>query len=148
MTDQETKQAANRLYLIAKNVMGRICKADSISTTEEKFLIEGNAEAMPFTAHLKVTVYPENGIMTIFSVLPFDVPVEKALEYSKLICLINYNDFYTGSFDYHPDRGKVVFRVAIPYSNSLISETLVEECLNYTINTVSKYSERLFEATR
>lgn len=148
MTDQEAKQAANRLYLIVKEVMDRISIGDSVIATDEKFLIESNVEATPFTVHLKVTVYPENGVMTIFSVLPFDVPAEKSLEYSKLICMINYTDFYTGSFDYHPDRGKVVFRVAVPFRNSLISDSLVEECLNYTVNTVSKYSERLFEATR
>lgn len=148
MTEQESKNAADRLFEISKDIMYRICPKDSISITEEKYLIEGDVTADPFTVHLKVTVYSENGLLTIFSVLPYDVPVNKALEFSKMVCLTNYNDFYAGNFDYHPDRGKIVFRMTIPYRNSLISEALVDECLNYTINTVSKYNTKFFEATR
>lgn len=148
MTETEAKNAADRLYSIATNAMNRICSQDSITLNDEKYLIEGNVDASPFNVHLKVTVYSENGLLTIFSVLPFDVPREKALEFSRLICLTNYNDFYAGNFDYHPERGKVVFRMALPYRYSLLSEELVFESLNYCVTTVSSYNEKMFEATR
>lgn len=148
MTENEMKNAADRLYAIIVGELGKVCSDDSIGVNEDEYIAEGYVEATPFKVYLKVGVHSENGLVTIFSVLPFEVPQKKADEYARLICQINYSELYAGSFDYSPEAGKVVFRMALPYRYSLLSKELVQECLNYCVQTVSSHNEKLFEATR
>jgi len=148
MTQSEMNAASNRLFNIGKELFKKLSISDSLYINEENLQIDGDFTAEPFKVHLKLSVYPENGIMTLFSVLPFDVPATKASEFAKLICSINYNDFYAGNYDYNPERGKVVFRLAMLYRNSILSGELMEESIQYAISTVAKYNDRLFEAAR
>ena len=148
MTLAEMNAASMRLYNIGKEIFTRLAISDTLYTNEEKLQMDGDFEAEPFKVHLKYSIYPENGIATIFSVLPFDVPQTRASEFAKLICDMNYNDFYAGNYDYNVERGKVVFRLALVFRNSILSKELVEECIQYSIATVSKNNDRLFEAAR
>ena len=148
MTQSEMNAASERLFNIGKDLFTNLAIKDTLYINEERKQIDGDFTAEPFKVHLKLSVYPENGIMTIFSVLPFDIPQTKTSDFAKLICSINYNDFYAGNYDYDSDRGKVVFRLAILYRNSIISRELMEEGIKYSISTVAKYNDRLFEAAR
>jgi len=148
MTQSEMNAASERLFNIGKDLFTNLAIKDTLYINEERKQIDGDFTAEPFKVHLKLSVYPENGIMTIFSVLPFDIPQTKASDFAKMICSINYNDFYAGNYDYDSDRGKVVFRLAILYRNSIISRELMEEGIKYSISTVAKYNDRLFEAAR
>lgn len=148
MTQSEITAASRRLFNIGEELFKEMSINDSLVINEEKLQMDGDFTAEPFKVHLKLSVYPENGIMTLFSVLPFDVPATKVSEFSKIICSINYNDFYAGNYDYNPDRGKVVFRLALLYRNSILSRELMKESIEYCITTVSKYNDRLFEAAR
>ena len=148
MTQSEMQVATLRLFNIGKEIFSRLAISDTLVVNEERLQMDGDFEAQPFKVHLKYSVYPENGLATIFSVLPFDVPLTKASEFAKLICDINYNDFYAGNYDYNAERGKVVVRLALVYRNSILSKECIEESVQYSISTVSKYNDRLFEAAR
>ena len=148
MTQSEMNASTNRLLNIGKDIFTKLSINDSLYINEEKYQIDGDFTAEPFKVHLKFSIYPENGIITFFSVLPFDVPSTKTSEYAKIICQINYNDFYAGNYDFNPDTGKTVFRLALIYRNSVLSREMLEECVKYAISSVSKYNDRLFEAAR
>lgn len=148
MTESEMKAASKRLFEIGKELFSKQSIKDTYYVNEENMQIDSDFAAEPFKVHLKYSVYPENGIVTLFSVLPFDVPQTCASEFAKLICSINYNDFYAGNYDYNPERGKVVFRLALLFRNSILSKELIAESVQYAVTTVSKYNDRLFEAAR
>ncbi len=148
MTQAELKAATTRLFRIGNELFQKLAQKDSIVINEEKFQIDGDFSAEPFKVHLKFSIYPENGIVTLFSVLPFDVSPAKASEFARLICEINYDDFYAGNYDYNIEKGKVVFRLAMLFRNSILSSELIEESMQYCISTVSKYNNKLYEAAR
>lgn len=148
MTRSEMMVATGRLFEIGKMIFTEKSIGDSLYINEEKLQIDGDFTAEPFKVHLKFSIYPENGLMTLFSVLPFDVPLTKVSEFSKLICSVNYNDFYAGNYDFNPETGKVVFRLAILYRGSIISKELIEESVQYSVDMVSKNNQRFFEAAR
>ena len=148
MTKAEMNVATGRLFNIAGEIFKEKSIKDSLIINEEKLQIDGDFSAEPFNVHLKFSIYPENGMMTFFSLLPFDVPATKVSEFAKLVCTVNYYDFYAGNYDYNPDTGKVVFRLAILYRGSIISSELLAESVQYVVDTVSKYNQRFFEAAR
>ena len=148
MTQSEMKVAVNRLFGFGKELFTKLSINDTLMINEEKLQMDGDFQAEPFKVHLKFSLYPENGLLTFFSVLPFEVPATKGSEFAKLICSINYNDLYAGNYDYNLERGKVVFRLALVFRNSILSKELLEESMDYCITTVSKYNDRLFEAAR
>ena len=148
MTKAEMNVATGRLFNIAGEIFKEKSIKDSLIINEEKLQIDGDFSAEPFNVHLKFSIYPENGMMTFFSLLPFDVPATKVSEFAKLVGTVNYYDFYAGNYDYNPDTGKVVFRRAILYRGSIISSELLAESVQYVVDTVSKYNQRFFEAAR
>jgi len=148
MTQSELNTSVNRLFSFGKDIFKKLALADTVYINEEKLQIDGDFTGEPYKVHLKLSIYPENGIVTLFSLLPYEIDPEKATSFAKLVCSINYNDFYTGNFDYNIEKGRVVFRLAILFRGSIISRELVEEAVNYTVSTVSKYNPRLFEASR
>ena len=148
MTKAEMNVATGRLFNIAGEIFKEKSIKDSLIINEEKLQIDGDFSAEPFNVHLKFSIYPENGMMTFFSLLPFDVPATKVSEFAKLVCTVNYYDFYAGNYDYNPDTGKVVFRLAVLYRGSIISSELLAESVQYVVDTVSKYNQRFFEASR
>lgn len=148
MTKAEMNVATGRLFNIAGEIFKEKSIKDSLIINEEKLQIDGDFSAEPFNVHLKFSIYPENGMMTFFSLLPFDVPATKVSEFAKLVCTVNYYDFYAGNYDYNPDTGKVVFRLAILYRGSIISSELLAESVQYVVDTVTKYNQRFFEAAR
>ena len=138
--------AVSRLFSIGKEIFTKSSQKDSMVVNEEKFQIDADFAAEPFQVHIKFTIYPENGLITLFSVLPFDVPPTKANEFATMICNLNYDKMYAGNFDYSTERGKVVYRLALLFRNSILSSELVEECVKTTVDTVSEYNEMLFKA--
>ena len=148
MTKSELLVATTRLFGIARDIFTEKSIKDSLYINEEKLQIDGDFSAEPFKVHIKFSIYPENGLVTFFSVLPFEVPVTKVSEFAKLICSVNYNDFYAGNYDYNPDTGKIVFRLTILFRGSIISNELISESVQYVVDTVTKYNQRFFEAAR
>ena len=146
MTQSEMKVAVSRLFSMGKEIFSRLSQKDTMVVNEEKYQIDADFAAEPFQVHIKFTIYPENGIITLFSVLPFDVPVTKSHEFAVTVCNLNYDKMYAGNFDYSSERGKVVYRLALLFRNSVLSSELVEECVKTTIETVSQYNEMLFKA--
>ena len=148
MTREELNTATLRLFNISRDLFDKMAQKDSRITNEEKNVLEGDFTSEPFNVHIKLSIYPENGLMAIFSLLPFDVPPAKSSEMAKLICSINYNDLYAGNYDYNVEQGKVIFRLSMPFRNSILSKELIEECIEYTVSTVSKYNNKMFETIR
>ncbi|MBR4342201.1 MAG: hypothetical protein IKP88_05810 [Lachnospiraceae bacterium] len=145
MTQAEMNVVTSRLFSIGKEIFEKDAIKDSIIINNERLMVDGDFTAEPFKVHVKLSIYAENGLLTLFSVLPFDVPQNKGTEFARLLCELNYNDLYAGNYDYNIERGKVVFRMAIPFRNSIISKDLIEESIMYCVTTVSKYNDRLFK---
>jgi len=148
MTTTEMHFASTRLYDIGVSLYNELAKKDSVITNDEKQVVSGDFEAEPFEVALKMSVFAENGLVAFFSLLPYEVPASKAAEFAQLICTTNYKDMYAGNFDYLPESGKIVFRLTLPFRNSLLSEELLRESINYCRDTVTKYNSMLFEASR
>lgn len=146
MTVQDMENAARRIYDILDKLMPQL--GEVVSNDEENYAIEVDVEAKPFDVHLKVEVHKENGIITIYSVLPYDVPEEVKSSFAEYITGLNYDNLYVGCFDFSPKRGKVVFRIALVYRESLLSSNTLKETLEYVVQTVCKYNEDIFNHTR
>ena len=148
MTQAEMNYASLRLYEIGTKLFSELCKEESCVTNDEKYVVSACFDAEPFEVYLKMSVFPENGLVTFFSVLPFEVSPVKVSEFARLICATNYDEMYAGNFDFSPSSGKVVFRLALPFRGSILSEDLIRESIHYCIDTVSKNNSALFEASR
>ena len=120
----------------------------SFDRNDENKEVEFRVSGDPFPVHFKITVRSDKGLLTFFSVLGFKVAKEKRQEFSLKICKINYEDLYAGSFDFNPETGAAVFRVSVPYKDSLISKETVCDIIKYIRNVLNEYNEELFMLSR
>ena len=146
MTEQQMENAAKRLYVMLDKIIPQM--GEVVSNDSESYAIEADVAVKPFDVHLKVEIHKENGMITIYSVLPYDVPEEIRESFASYIAGLNYDNLYLGCFDYSPARGKIVFRTTIVYRDSLISEITLKDVLEYVVNSVCKFNEDIFNHTR
>lgn len=146
MTVEKRDFAAKRLFDICKRILGEI--GEIVSDKPEEYHLEADIEAEPFDVHLKIEVKNENGFVSILSVLPYEVPKERSAKFAQFITNLNYEKFYLGTFDYSPERGKVVFRVSVIFRESIISEETLDEVIKYAVAAVIDNNEEIFNATR
>lgn len=144
--ENDRKIAANRMYETLKKVTGELVQ--NFDTTDDDRIVEFIVSDEPFPIQLKAVVIEESGVLNLYSSLQFDVPEDKRLTYAATVCDINYDKMYVGNFDFSPASGKTVFRLSLPFSDSLISDELVRSAIVSAYQSVKEHNETLFKASR
>ena len=102
----------------------------------------------PFNVIIDIKFLEDSGCYMIFSELGFKVPEENRLNYAAQICQINFEQLAIGSYDFNVVDGTTCFRLGQIYEDSLISEDTMKGTIRLVYDTVCKFNELLFNASR
>ena len=109
-----------------------------------EFIVAGD----PFNVLIDIKFLEESGCYMFFSELGFTVPEANRMAYAGEICRINFDQLAIGSFDFNIEDGTTCYRLGQIYEDSLISEDTIKTTIRLVYDTVCKFNERLFNASR
>lgn len=115
---------------------------------QEKHMAIFKVAGDPFDIMLTVRVEEEFEQFVVLSQLEFIVPDKYKPEYLMIVSSINFEEMFLGGFDFSLTEGVTVFRYSQICEESLMSQEAMEIAIKYVYDTVNKYNERLFRASR
>lgn len=107
----------------------------------EELAITCSARGEDLTMKLKVRVDPERLIISLYSPMPFAVPLERRKAAAIAVCAANRN-IVDGSFDYDFTDGTICFRMTACYRDSLIGKDLFEYLMYVSCATIDAYNDK------
>lgn len=110
---------------------------------EEKLKISSQTRLEDLPIEFAIRIEPELYLITFLSWMPFDVPEDRRVELAVAVSEAN-NLMVNGSFDYDFLTGKIVFRMASTYHESLIGKDLFTYMLVCSLTTVDEYNDKFF----
>ncbi|MCR4716360.1 MAG: hypothetical protein K5656_04185 [Lachnospiraceae bacterium] len=114
----------------------------------ENKAIEFAVAGDPFNVIIDIKFLDDSGCYMLFSELGFKVPPENRANYAMEICRINFDQLALGSYDFDIKEGTTCFRFGQIYEDSLISEETLKTTIRLAYDTICKFNERLFNASR
>ena len=92
----------------------------------------------------KIQVVADREIIKYVSVLPFNVPKEKAIDMAIAICAIN-NKLISGCFIYDMESNSLYFKMTTSFAGcSTVTEDMVSFMIIAATRTVDDYNDKLF----
>ncbi len=143
MGNSQNELDSLRVFNTLKTVVSNLVKNYDCDEEKMSFLFFVTAE--PFEIAFKLMLHPADGLLTMYSKLPFTVDEPYREAYATAVCRLNYDRMYGGTFDFSPEKGSTVFRLPVPYIKSLISPELLENVVRSTHDTVARYSSYLYD---
>lgn len=117
---------------------------DDIYTQDEDRLCDGGVQGQYFEVRLRAQLNENNNLFTVYSLLPFQVPLENTAQFAKLLAKYNYDNFYLGAYDFNPETGKIVFRNSMQIPEDGLSENQLKELLRSTFEDVNKTNKDIY----
>lgn len=114
---------------------------------EANLVVNSGARGEDLPMDIRFKVDAETQRVILYSQLPFTVPASKNEAVAVAVCTANDN-IITGSFDYNPDKGVIVFRVTNTFMESLLGKDVFEYMLGIACYTVDEYNDKLFTLTQ
>lgn len=146
MTNEELDFAANRLFDILDKKMREL---GNITVHEkENLTIEINIPSQPFDVHLKAQIYKNEGMLCLYSVMPYQVPEKKKTKFAEFICKFNYDNMFYGTYDYSAEKSKVVYRISMVFADNLLSEAGIEKELQIAVGTVKQFNSQIYDEVK
>ena len=146
MATSQEELDSKRFYSTLKKVVSGI--VEHYTCDDEGYKITFSVDGEPFEVLFKFSLHPSSQLMTLYSKLAFTVDEDKRAAYATRICSLNYDRMYGATFDFAPDKGITVYRIAVPYKKSLISPELIEQVIRDTYATVMRYNQYLYDVAR
>lgn len=84
----------------------------------------------------------ERQLLSVMSILPFQVPDDKKTTIAVLTCCVNYK-LAEGCFDFSMNDGVILFRYTANFGESLLSTELIKRALRLCVYTVDEYNDKL-----
>ena len=97
-------------------------------------------EDLPIDILFKVDA--DRQLVTVFSPISVTVPEDRRVELVFAVSIIN-RIISDGSFDYDITQGKIIFRAAHSYMDSVISKEVYSYMLNLTASLVEEYNDKI-----
>ena len=108
---------------------------------EDDFTIMCGARGDDLPMPIKIQVDAERQIVSLLSLLPFDVPEDKRVEIALAVSAVNYA-LVDGSFDYNFADGTLLFRMTSSYRESKVGKTMFEYMLYLSCGTIDDYNDK------
>lgn len=138
--DKKVEKAAKEAY---KNLLKSL---DEIGWKYERnddiYAVKYSVKSDDFPMTFIMYVEPESHLYMIASELPIKVDEGKRADMAIAICRANYR-LADGWFEFDIGTGKIHFKIATSYSDSLISAAVIKYLLNISGSTVDKYNDKL-----
>ena len=120
--------------LLAKSVFDTLCAALdhddwNYKKDAENLRIETGAQGDDLPIELNISVIPKSGAVLLMSQLPVKTPEDKRLEMAVAVAIAN-NGMRWGNFDYNVADGRIFFRMAGSYIDSLLGEEFFKNMLH------------------
>lgn len=96
-------------------------------------------EDIPIEIIFMVSV--DRQLVQLHSPMPFTVPEDKRVDIALAITTVNYR-LINGSFDFDFANGKISFRLAASYIESILGKELFEYMLMASASTVDEYNDK------
>ena len=114
----------------------------SYEKDEEKLIVQLTVHGDDIPMDMLIFINPERELITLYSRLPFTVAPERVMDMALATSLIN-DHLPNGSFDFSDVSCKVVFRLCLPYMDSLLGKGAFEYLLFFAANLVDAYNDKL-----
>ena len=95
-----------------------------------------------FPMDFRFIVDSERSFLTVLSSQPLTFTAEQITPAARIICGIN-NKLAVGCFDLDIEKGRVFWRLSMPFENSLISDETLDDVILLSMKTVDQYNDKL-----
>lgn len=109
---------------------------------DDMFAVKFSITSDDFPMSFVLYVEAEPRLYMISSELPIVVAQDKRAEMAVAVCRANYR-LADGWFEFDVSTGKIYFKVATSFADSLISSEVIKYLLNIAGSTVDKYNDKL-----
>jgi len=121
---------------------------DKFTYDENDYRVNLTISAKPFDVAFEIKVKTEPKVVLFMSKLPFSTDEDSVSDYILKVIQINYDELLIGNFDYSLDTKKTVFRMDMPYRESLISSELISNYIQVMYSTIVTFQADLYEASQ
>lgn len=138
--------ADERKQKLAKNVYLTICSMFedmefNHRRDDERLVIRSTVRGDDIPMDIVIIVDEKAETVSFFSPMPFTVPNDKISELAVAVAIAN-NGLRHGSFDFDVSDGKIIFRMAACYMDSILGKELYRMMLLASSNTIDKYNDK------
>jgi len=81
---------------------------------KEKLLCEQLVSGREHDVRLRITIMPGRDMIAVYSLLPYRCEEAGRKEFANWLVNYTYDQYYEGGYDFNPDDGCIVFRIALP----------------------------------
>lgn len=132
---------------LAKSTYATLCSAldkDDWHYTkdEEKLTVRCGAQGEDLPIELVIEVDADRQLVVLLSHLPVKVPEDKRLDVAIAISAVN-NVLVHGCFDYNVSTGRIVYRMANSFTDSLLGGDVFDYIIYAACHTIDEYNDKL-----
>ena len=111
------------------------------SKEEDKFVVRTMAIGKDLTMDFFIKIDPERQLMYLKSPMPFEVPKVSRDTLGKAVLMANYT-MLNGSFEYDLSDGYLVFKLVVPYMESMLSEHVCHYMIMVSCEMTDKFNDK------
>ena len=139
-TDYEMSQASIAFDILCETLddMGWTYTKDP-----DKLTIYSGASGEDIPIDLRIEVDPDKQLVSLLSLLRFEVPESDRIELALAVCTVNHI-LVDGNFDYNVFDGKIIFRLTSCIKNTIVSKELFKYIILVSCKTVDDYNDSLY----
>lgn len=134
------KSAQEHFDLICRNLDEHNCKYDK-NPEELAVSLTVSGKSLPIT--LRFFIDAEHELITLYSIMSFEIPEEKRLEAAVAVGKINYM-LTLGNLNLDINTGKIYFNINVSYRDSRLGSEVITNMLSSTLTVVSDFAEKFF----
>lgn len=138
MDEKDRKQAESAYKTVCAALEEMGLKFDK---HDEKLAIscEGVGEDLPI--EIRITVLPEQHIVSLISQMPFKVPEARRPDIALVTSIANYK-MVDGNFDFNTKLGNIFYRQTTSYWGSLISKEVIKYLMSLSITMIDEFNDK------
>ncbi len=110
---------------------------------EDKLTIRCSIAGQDLPIECLMMVQEANQVVQVYSTLPCRMPEDKRVDGAIAVCVANYG-LCNGSFDYDISDGEIYFRLTTSYTETVLSDELMERMLFVAAATIDKFNDKFF----
>lgn len=114
---------------------------------DENFVITSGARGDDLPIPLEIKLLPAAQIVTLISVMPFEIPKEKTSIVSLAVSVVNQK-IIDGNFEINYDSNKMLFRLTSSYFDSLLSKEAFQYMLFVSCQTIDEFNDKFLKACK
>lgn len=110
---------------------------------EEKMFVQFTVGGDDLPMQIFAYVDASKSLISFMSNFPFDICDDKKIDAAIAVTTVNYT-LAQGCFDYDVTKGRIIFRVVVPFEDCRIGTDLINHSIDLVCFFVDKYNDKFF----